>query len=126
MCLGCRYGFDCPTLWQLMDPRKSTYFTIEHEGPLYLFMGIILVVARVYCHVGWLQLAGALLLYGVMGSVGSALHASFHVKGFELEKYEWSVACMLAVICAVCQPCPADSVACVCVCVVCRCAGTWS
>lgn len=47
------YGKDCPTLWELMDPRKSTYFTLAHEGPLYLFMGIIIVIARFGFSVSW-------------------------------------------------------------------------
>lgn len=114
------YGKDCPTLWELMDPRKSTYFTLAHEGPLYLFMGIIIVIARFGFSVSWshvrcpcacsphrhrfpcsltgrvdgcvppmVQVVAATLLYGTMGTVGSALHSSFHVRGFHLEKYQW-------------------------------------
>lgn len=35
------------------------------------------------------QVVAATLLYGTMGTVGSALHSSFHVRGFHLEKYQW-------------------------------------
>eukprot|EP00386_Alphamonas_edax_P006858 GDKI01022147.1.p1 GENE.GDKI01022147.1~~GDKI01022147.1.p1 ORF type:complete len:510 (+),score=158.09 GDKI01022147.1:100-1629(+) len=83
------FGSDCPTLWQLMDPRKSTNFTLAHEGILYALSIISLAVARFALHFSWATLGCAVLMAAVMGTVGSALHSSFHVRGFHLEHLQW-------------------------------------
>ena len=83
------YGSECPTFLQLMDPRTSTNFTIHHEGILYGLLFIALLAERYALGFGWATVTLSLLMSAVIGSVGSALHSSFHVRGFQLEKYEW-------------------------------------
>ena len=82
------YGHEVPTLWQLMDPRTSTNFTWKHEGPLYA-MNVVILAGAYYYGFSVLTLCFVLLLGVVMGTVGSALHSSFHVPNFHLEKYKW-------------------------------------
>lgn len=72
-----------------MDPRASTNFTIHHEGILYGLLFVALLVERFVLGFGWATVALSLLMSAVIGAVGSALHSSFHVRGFQLEKYEW-------------------------------------
>ena len=83
------YGYDIPTFWQLMDPRKSTNFTIYHEGLLYGMIFIVLFIAKFVLYYSWSTVFFSFILASVMGIVGSALHSSFHVKGFHLERYQW-------------------------------------
>ena len=83
------YGFEVPTLWNLMDPRRSTNFTFAHEGPLYIMLAIAVTIARVVVGCSWPTIAFFLVMSVVMGVVGSALHSSFHVRGFQLEGYQW-------------------------------------
>lgn len=83
------YGHDIPTFWQLMDPRISTNFNLVHEGILYLLILIITLIIKIILGYSNLSLFFFLLMATIMGSVGSALHSSFHVKGFELERYQW-------------------------------------
>jgi hypothetical protein len=54
----------------------------------YAAFGVVIAIAY-GAGVGWPSLVSSLILAGVMGSVGSALHSSFHVKGFALERYAW-------------------------------------
>ena len=72
-----------------MDPRKSTNFTIYHEGILYGLMLGSFAIARFVLDCSWGTIGFAFFMAITMGSVGSALHSSFHVKGFELECYKW-------------------------------------
>ena len=83
------YGSEVPTLFDLMDPRRSTNFTFAHEGPLYVMLAIALTVARLVVGCSWPTIGFFLLMSVVMGSVGSALHSSFHVKNFQLERFQW-------------------------------------
>jgi hypothetical protein len=83
------YGFEVPTLFQLMDPRRSTNFTWEHEGLLYFFLGIATVILKYGINLSWTSIMFFIILAVLIGTIGSALHSSFHVKGFELEKYQW-------------------------------------
>lgn len=63
--------------------------SLWHEGPLYFFMAIILIFGRLFLHTSWVGLALMLLFASVMGIIGNAFHMSFHVRGFELECYQW-------------------------------------
>ena len=82
------YGCSVPTLWQLMDPRKSTNVSLYHEGPLYGMMILHLMLAYHVFHCSFATLGFALFLGIVIGAVGSALHSSFHVRGFQLERFQ--------------------------------------
>ena len=60
-----------------------------HEGPLYVFMGIVLVLGRVVLQTSWVALGLIVGFAALMGIIGNAFHMSFHVRGFEMEKYQW-------------------------------------
>ena len=83
------YGKQIPTLWDLLNPKRSTNFTLHHEGLLYVFLGITMVVARLVFSCSWTTLSFSVAMAATIGMVGSALHSSFHVKGFHLERYSW-------------------------------------
>lgn len=83
------YGSKTPTLFHLMDPRRSTSFSWKHEGPLYVGFAVLIASSRWLFDLNVTTLLAAMLLGGVMGSVGSALHSSFHVRGFQLERFQW-------------------------------------
>jgi sterol desaturase/sphingolipid hydroxylase (fatty acid hydroxylase superfamily) len=83
------YGKEIPTLWDLMDPRKSTNFTFDHEGILYVMLITSLLIAKIIFNYSFTTILFFTFMAILMGSVGSALHSSFHVKGFQLEKYQW-------------------------------------
>ena len=78
-----------------MDLTKTTaladtnHSPLAHEWPLLLMMALILLGGKVFCGASWATTGSAFALYFIMGSVGSALHMSFHVRNFHLEKYEW-------------------------------------
>lgn len=60
-----------------------------HEGPLYIMMAIILILGRIFFHTSWSALAFIFGFASLIGIVGNAFHMSFHVRGFELERYQW-------------------------------------
>jgi hypothetical protein len=72
-----------------MDIRRSTNFTFAHEGILYVMMFAALACERFLFGYSWRTVAASLAMASFIGSVGSALHSSFHVKGFELERFQW-------------------------------------
>jgi len=82
-------GKDCPTFLDLLLPNKTITMQVAHEGPLYFFMAAILAVGYVVCGSSVPTLCMVLMLYVAMGLIGNAMHMSFHVKGFELERYSW-------------------------------------
>jgi len=89
------YPDGMPTIWSLMNLAKTTnvadarHTPMIHEGPLFVFMIIILVVAILACGCSALTTFFGFILYAFMGIVGNAFHMSFHVRGFHLEKYKW-------------------------------------
>jgi len=62
---------------------------LAHEGPLLLFMFIILLAGYFLVGNSGSTMLMVFVQYFVMASVGNALHMSFHVRGFHLEKYAW-------------------------------------
>ena len=82
-------GHPCPSFLYLLNPFRTIVGNPKHEGPLYVFMAAILIHG--YCAAGssLATLGFVAAGYVVMGLVGNALHMSFHVRGFELERYEW-------------------------------------
>ena len=78
-----------PTLARLLNPAHSMTATAAHEGPLAGLFVLIIAAGRVVVGSSVSTLAAVAVLYGVMGVVGSALHMSFHVRGFELERFAW-------------------------------------
>jgi len=82
-------GKDCPTLLDLLLPNKTITMKLEHEGPLYLFMALILAAGYFIFESTLPTLGMVLALYVAMGLIGNAMHMSFHVKNFELERYAW-------------------------------------
>ena len=52
-------------------------------------MGAILLVGHSVLGHSALTLAFVFALYLVMASLGNALHMSFHVRGFHLERHAW-------------------------------------
>ena len=82
-------GYECPTLLQLCSPFASTTVNPYHEGPLFVLFGLILWSSIYICESTPLTILFLTILIAIIGLVGSAIHYSFHIKGFELEKYEW-------------------------------------
>mmetsp|Transcript_8628 Transcript_8628/g.16705 ORF Transcript_8628/g.16705 Transcript_8628/m.16705 type:complete len:677 (-) Transcript_8628:128-2158(-) len=103
-----------PTIWDLMDLTKTTnvadgtalssegvgldasktpagkkHTPLAHEGPLLLFLFLILVGGWLICGTKLSTLLYVFILYFVVATAGNALHMSFHVRGFHLEKYAW-------------------------------------
>ena len=95
-----------PTIWSLLDLTKTTnigdgtaaaqdvtkdkeHTPLAHEGPLMVIMAMILVGGYFLVGTPGPALGFATFLYFTMSSVGNALHMSFHVRGFHLEKYPW-------------------------------------
>ena len=99
-----------PTIWTLMDLTKTTsladstslskelhtakakeaaHSPLAHEWPMLLMMVLILLGGKAFFGASWATTGSALVLYLIMASVGSALHMSFHVRNFHLEKYDW-------------------------------------
>ena len=78
-----------PTMMDLMNITGTIVGNIWHEGPLYVFMGLILVLGRVYLQTSWLGMFFILMFASLMGIIGNAFHMSFHVRDFEYEKYQW-------------------------------------
>jgi hypothetical protein len=94
------YGYECPTFLQLCNPTRwipglngkaSNGMTgaIYHEGPLFALLLLVLLFQKFVllhnnCTIGFCTFQALLIAI-----VGSALHSSFHVKGFELERFEW-------------------------------------
>jgi sterol desaturase/sphingolipid hydroxylase (fatty acid hydroxylase superfamily) len=83
------FGKKCPTLWDLCNPAGTIVGDFRHEGPIYVFMVMIVVGGRYYLKTS--GVAYIFIIFGltVMGVIGNAMHISFHIRGFELEKYEW-------------------------------------
>lgn len=83
------FGVPVPTMWQLMDPRATTVNNLAHEGPLYVMMACILLGGRQLLGSSIATTALVLVGYLIMGVIGNMLHMSFHVPGFELERFSW-------------------------------------
>lgn len=77
------------TIWSLMNPSSSTTLSFFHEGPLLLSMIAIVVAAKLILGATVITCALALVGYGFMASFGSAVHMSFHERGFQWEHYAW-------------------------------------
>lgn len=84
-----QFGKDCPTLLDLCNPGGTIVGNFWHEGPLYIFFVGIVIGGRYY--LGTNAIAFGFIFLGVtlMGVLGNAFHMSFHVRNFELEKYQW-------------------------------------
>jgi len=80
---------DCPTFLDLLLQSKTTTTPLAHEGPLYILLAIILVGGRLICGSSLATLGMVFVLYLAMGVIGNAMHMSFHVKHFGLERYAW-------------------------------------
>lgn len=83
------FGKKCPTFWDLCNPAGTIVGNIYHEGPIYVFAVIILIAGYFILEtspVAYIFVGAGLT---VMGVVGNAMHMSFHVRGFEFEKYDW-------------------------------------
>jgi hypothetical protein len=102
-----------PTLWALMDLTKTTriasgtnlsnelsskkkqgsskgdsHSPLAHEWPLLAEM-LIIILAGFWLGYSFGTMFFVFVLYFTMASVGNALHMSFHVRNFHLEKYAW-------------------------------------
>jgi len=87
--LATLFGHKDPTFLHLLDPRFSTNFTLYHEGLLYVFLTAAILIAKLVFDVYWGTIGFFMFMAMTMGLIGSALHSSFHIKGFALEKYQW-------------------------------------
>jgi hypothetical protein len=83
------YGLSPRTMLALMNPTSSTTTTIAHEGPLVVAVVAIVFVGHLVFRVTILASLLVLLGFGFMSTFGSAVHMSFHERGFELEPYAW-------------------------------------
>lgn len=83
------YGRENPSLWQLICNTKDGNVRWSHEGSLVLSFGILLLLSTVLTKCSLQVTFAAGLMYAVMGILGTALHMSYHVRGFELEPYAW-------------------------------------
>jgi len=61
---------------------------LAHEWPLLALLILILGGAKL-AGASWATTACAFVLHFCMASVGNALHMSFHVRNFHLERYSW-------------------------------------
>lgn len=98
-----------PTIWGLMNLAKTTniadgtkassegagttnekqHTPLAHEGPM-LLMQLMIVIGGVYWWgTKWSTMGFVCVMYLAIGSIGNALHMSFHVRNFHLEKYAW-------------------------------------
>lgn len=84
-----QFGKDCPTMLDLCNPAGTIVGDFWHEGPLYVFFIGIVVAGRIYLQTN--AIAFGFIFFGVtvMSVLGNAFHMSFHVRNFELEKYQW-------------------------------------
>jgi len=87
------YGRETPTFSQLLFSRRpagvfTMYEHLCHEGPMFLFLSVALGAEKYVfgCSVG--TIGFSLVMALVIAKIGQVLHESFHVKGFELEKYQ--------------------------------------
>ena len=62
---------------------------VAHEGPIFLGMASILGFAKFVLGTSTVTCMFALVGYVFMASLGSAIHMSFHERGFHLEPYAW-------------------------------------
>ena len=83
------YGDETPSMLRLMTPKNSMTGTLAHEGPLYILFVAILVIGKLFGGTSWAALGALTLLFLVMAMVGGALHISYHVRGFEFERFRW-------------------------------------
>ena len=83
------YGKKCPTMWDLCNPFSTIVGDIRHEGPIYVFMVIILVGGRFVLETSTVGYIFVSILLLAMGIIGNAMHMSFHIRDFELQKYAW-------------------------------------
>mmetsp|Transcript_19179 Transcript_19179/g.31834 ORF Transcript_19179/g.31834 Transcript_19179/m.31834 type:complete len:135 (-) Transcript_19179:125-529(-) len=78
------------TMLSLMNPMEgNTTSNIAHEGPLVIAVIAILFCAKLIFGVTILTCCFAFLGYAFMSLFGSAVHLSFHERGFQLEAYAW-------------------------------------
>jgi hypothetical protein len=56
---------------------------------LYIFAAIIITVGKLFIGTSWAGMGFVSFGLILMGIVGNAFHMSFHVRGFEYEKYKW-------------------------------------
>lgn len=79
------------TMLSLMNPfrRAAEPTSLAHEGPLVLAVLAVVVFAKLLLHVSTATCLWALLGFLLLMSVGSAIHMSFHERGFQLEPYAW-------------------------------------
>ena len=84
-------GGDPQTMLSLMNPfrREAEPTSLAHEGPLVLAVVAVIVFAKFVLHVSTAACVSALFGFLLLVSVGSAIHMSFHERGFELEPYAW-------------------------------------
>lgn len=97
-----------PTIWTLMDLTRTTNITrgtavsrevdadaktphspLAHEWLLLAMLAAIAAAGRTFFDVSGATTACAVAMFFVVASVGNALHMSFHVRNFHLEKYAW-------------------------------------
>ena len=79
------------TMLSLMNPFRPAAepTSLGHEGPLVLVVLAVLVFANLLLHVSTTTCLWALLGFLLLMSVGSAIHMSFHERGFQFESYDW-------------------------------------
>lgn len=73
----------------LCFPSNTIVGNFAHEGPIYIFAVIILVFGKLFIKTSWAGMGFVTFGLVFMAIVGNAFHMSFHVRGFELEKYQW-------------------------------------
>ena len=72
----------------VIEGADKQHSFLAHEWPLIFLMICILLAGQVYHRNSYLTAFG-FGMYAVMASVGNALHMSYHVRNFHLEKYAW-------------------------------------
>ena len=76
-------------MWDLCNPMNTIVGDFRHEGPIYVFMVLIIVGGKFAFDTSYTAYIFIVTTAVIMGVVGNAMHMSFHIRGFELEKYEW-------------------------------------
>jgi hypothetical protein len=70
-------------------PVEKGPVRLAHEGPLIVVLAVLILLSYFVLDMSIGVCLWVLAIYIVMGLIGSAIHMSFHERGFWLEPYAW-------------------------------------
>lgn len=83
------YGEPTPTLLGLLKDTKQGRVRWSHEGSLVAAFVVLLLGGQYAAHCSWWVTLAAAVMYAVMATIGTAMHMSYHVRNFEMERFAW-------------------------------------